>query len=232
MREKQRVETGVLTHQLRSQSNDDKPVDSNNNLNEYELAEYQITIDANRQMQQQPKRIVRPKNNSSGDDYGEICVTTHSYTNKLSQSDTSNRQLLNPYETILMNTANLSKINDYQDVDTYVAAASCFGANNQLQYDELVSVEQTKKKPVVDSFNIKAASSRPPQTLIACLDELQNGGSLISWNIMGQGENLTVKVTWNKDRQKSRYQIKNPSYDLNEEKLDFLNIVKNGERFG
>lgn len=40
-----------------------------------------------------------------------------------------------------------------------------------------------------------------PHTLIACLDDMQASGNLVSWRITGHGENLSVKVTWNNDNQ-------------------------------
>jgi hypothetical protein len=44
-----------------------------------------------------------------------------------------------------------------------------------------------------------------PQTLISCLDELQHNGKLVSWKIRGEGENLTVKVTWNSKNNEKKY---------------------------
>ena len=55
-----------------------------------------------------------------------------------------------------------------------------------------------------------------PQTLISCLDELQHNGKLVSWKIRGQGENLTVKVTWNSKNNEKKYRKYTTSHLLNQ----------------
>jgi hypothetical protein len=54
-----------------------------------------------------------------------------------------------------------------------------------------------------------------PQTLISCLDELQHNGKLVSWKIRGEGENLTVKVTWNSKNNEKKYRKYTTSHLLN-----------------
>ena len=61
-----------------------------------------------------------------------------------------------------------------------------------------------------------------PQTLISCLNELQCGGNLISWKITGQGENLTVKITWSNEQN-----MKSSKHILNK---NFLNEALEGNR--
>lgn len=74
-----------------------------------------------------------------------------------------------------------------------------------------------------------------PQTLISCLNELQSGGNLISWKITGQGENLTVKITWSNEQKmrssrhllsKSFLEKKGRMWQLGESQDDLLLLVK------
>jgi hypothetical protein len=37
-----------------------------------------------------------------------------------------------------------------------------------------------------------------PESLLTCLDEMQTNGKVIAWKAKGQGNKLSVKVTWNK----------------------------------
>jgi hypothetical protein len=243
--------------QHQQQINSGSSVDKNNNVNEYETAEYEITIDAinrNRAKQLDNQSILNNElNGGDGGDYGNMCQQTSVVTTtaKLLHSNNNNQDKGNFYETILMNTANLTKMNDYQDVDTYIAAASCVEATtenltstnnlnynnnssnnnnnnyvncqnninsnnyqNQYQYDDDIFIQSPSQKEKSNATTVKlrarsSSSCQPinnnkvPQTLISCLDELQHGGNLISWKIAGQGENLTVKVTWNHENQKS-----------------------------
>ena len=70
-------------------------------------------------------------------------------------------------------------------------------------------------------IKIPKNTSAIPQTLISCLEELQSNGNLVSWRVNGQGENLSVKVTWNNDNPTSRN-------IFNSEKIKDLSPKNNG----
>ena len=64
-------------------------------------------------------------------------------------------------------------------------------------------------KPLEYNQNPKNQQESLPESLLSCLDEMQNNGKLIAWKIKGQGKHLTVKVTWNKKPNKKTNQSTN-----------------------
>ena len=66
-----------------------------------------------------------------------------------------------------------------------------------------------------------------PQTLISCLDELQHNGKLVSWKIRGEGENLTVKVTWNSKNNEKKYRKYTTSHLLSRKDKIYQGKYKN-----
>ncbi|CAF0813092.1 unnamed protein product [Brachionus calyciflorus] len=84
---------------------------------------------------------------------------------------------------------------------------------NESFHEKLLEEEAKREKIKVENNSY----GRIPQALISCLNELQYGGNVISWKIVGQGENLTVKVTWNNDeKKKSNYTLNSNFLIVNE----------------
>lgn len=69
--------------------------------------------------------------------------------------------------------------------------------NEPIKTDDFKTTEFDIEVKQVNDEEVDYIKDSVPQTLITCLDELQQNGKLISWKIRGHGENLTVKVTWN-----------------------------------
>ena len=218
-----------------------------NESNEYESAEYEISIAANQSI----------LNNNEFSEYGQAY--------ELTPKEDDEKNL---YETLVVNTAagKLDKVkgssaskpmadeeNDQDDDHQYETFQF---QNQELLFDEKnqLIARNTKESNIINStvsttkirlsseinenlqhvdnsktdgggvggggggtdtcLNLNSPSGGVPQTLISCLDELQHGGNLISWKITGHGENLTVRVTWNHESQKTKYQINQTKHKL------------------
>ena len=115
--------------------------------------------------------------------------------------------------SITDNEDNLAEINQ-SPTNFNMQTARTFDRKRIKNSDDFITKETIKDESltiIVDDSHSECSAGIEkktplgvPQTLISCLNELQYGGNLISWKITGQGENLSVKITWNNE-QKSKF---------------------------
>lgn len=185
----------------------DHYINASNYLNEqeYETAEYEISI------------ATSSTNNLSDDKSNNINETANFYENLLMQKANLQKITNNKYEND-ESTLNDSKNKHNEalyanEIEEIRSENGTLDENNEILYTNEIldstNSNQTNSECVAKSVNISHSSNKAnkkqsgvPQTLISCLDELQHGGNLVCWKITGQGENLTVKVTWNNEQNK------------------------------
>jgi hypothetical protein len=106
-------------------------------------------------------------------------------------NETKNDNLIKADSVVLTNNL---EVEDEEEVEISIKA------NNKNFETFSPPNEIINNSTIKNRKNISAI----PQTLITCLEELQSNGNLVSWRVNGQGENLSVKVTWNNDNPTSR----------------------------
>jgi hypothetical protein len=146
--------------------------DDKSSQNESSITEYEIKILTEQQNDEQ--------SNYAEYSYDEV-LFPHISTNNNNGEEDRLTQILT-YENSILDKSVDSK-------DSYISEDTTAKKDDQAGDDETYDYSNTKKSAI-----------GVPQTLISCLNELQCGGNLVSWKITGQGENLSVKITWSNEQ--------------------------------
>lgn len=175
---------------------------SNNNNNGKKLNDGIIIVES--------LSVTNNNNNSNNTTNTTTTANNTATINGATNTTTSSNSTSNVTTTNSSNSNNNnSQNNDFQFEITSSSNKDVIKLNLRANHDDdndemlnndenkISNNDNTKVKNDETVLNTTAKASTVPQTLISCLNELQNNGKLISWKIRGQGENLTVKVTWN-----------------------------------